>query len=131
MLVCGGRLCAVLVCNGRLCVVLVCDGRLCAVLVCGGRLCAVLVCGGRLCAVLVCVLHIVQVEALLVKYEWIASDKQYFGKPNTAYDFEVYNPQDHSRLAKLQEQKVCITCGRTFLHQHFMYVHIRMYTYTG
>ena len=46
-----------------------------------------------------------QVAALQVKYEWIASDKQYFGKPNTAYDFEVYNPQDHSRLAKLQEQK--------------------------
>ena len=56
-----------------------------------------------------------QVEALLAKYEWIATDKQYFGKPNTAYDFEANDPKEAGRrLAKLQEQKVtgkhCLQC---------------------
>ena len=51
--------------------------------------------------------HILQVEALLSKYEWIATDRQYFGKANTAYDFGSNNPETVSkRLAKLEEQKV-------------------------
>ena len=47
---------------------------------------------------------------MLAKYEWIATDRQYFGQPNTAYDFESANIKEVSRrLAKLQEQKVKIT----------------------
>ena len=49
----------------------------------------------------------VKVEALLSKYEWIATDRQYFGQPNTAYDFGANDPKEVARrLTKLQEQKV-------------------------
>lgn len=49
----------------------------------------------------------VQVEALLAKYEWIATDRRYFGQPNTAYDFGANDPKEVARrLTKLQEQKV-------------------------
>ena len=44
---------------------------------------------------------------MLAKYEWIATDKQFFGQPNTAYDFNASSSKEVSRrLAKLQEQKV-------------------------
>ena len=57
-----------------------------------------------------------KVDALLAKYEWIATDKQYFGKPNTAYDFEANDPKEAGRrLAKLQEQKV-LTMGQCHYH---------------
>ena len=48
-----------------------------------------------------------QVEAMLAKYEWITGDRQYFGQPNTAYDFQANDPKEVGRrLTKLQEQKV-------------------------
>ena len=48
-----------------------------------------------------------QVEDLLAKHDWIATEKQYFGKVNTAYDFGAYNLKEASRkLARLQEEKV-------------------------
>lgn len=51
-----------------------------------------------------------KVEALLSKYEWIATDRQYFGQPNTAYDFGANDPKEVARrLTKLQEQKVRVT----------------------
>ena len=44
---------------------------------------------------------------MLAKYEWISTDKQFFGQPNTAYDFEAADMKEVSRrLAKMQEQKV-------------------------
>ena len=44
---------------------------------------------------------------MLAKYEWIAADRQYFGKANTAYDFGANDPGDVSRrLSNLEEQKV-------------------------
>ncbi|KAJ8040749.1 Structural maintenance of chromosomes protein 2 [Holothuria leucospilota] len=47
-----------------------------------------------------------KVESLQAKYEWIASEKQYFGQPNTAYDFDSQDPKEVSRkLQKLQETK--------------------------
>ena len=44
---------------------------------------------------------------MLTKYEWISSDRQFFGQPNTAYDFEASDMKEVSRrLGKMQEQKV-------------------------
>ena len=44
------------------------------------------------------------------KYEWIATDRQYFGQPNTAYDFGANDPKEVARrLTKLQEQKVRVS----------------------
>ena len=64
-----------------------------------------------------------QVEALLAKYEWIASDKQYFGKPNTAYDFEANDPREAGRrLAKLQEQKVLVQDYGTYSALDILYL---------
>ena len=55
-------------------------------------------------------------EALLAQYEWIATDRQYFGQPNTAYDFETNNPKEASRrVEKLQEQKVSTISLSLFL----------------
>lgn len=43
---------------------------------------------------------------MLKEYEWIASEKQLFGQPNTAYDFKTNNPKEAGqRLQKLQEKK--------------------------
>ena len=51
-----------------------------------------------------------QVESLLTHYEWIATDRQYFGQPNTAYDFEANDPKEATRRTeKLQQQKVSCT----------------------
>lgn len=59
------------------------------------------------CASLCSPLATAQVEAMLSKYEWIAADRQYFGKANTAYDFGANDPGDVSRrLSNLEEQKV-------------------------
>ncbi|XP_067679791.1 structural maintenance of chromosomes protein 2-like [Haliotis asinina] len=47
-----------------------------------------------------------QVEAMIMKYDWIADEKKYFGQPNTAYDFETNNPKEaERRIQKLQETK--------------------------
>lgn len=43
---------------------------------------------------------------MLKEHKWIASDKPFFGQPNSAYDFKSSNPKDASqKLQKLQEQK--------------------------
>ena len=40
------------------------------------------------------------------QYEWIASERQFFGQPNTAYDFGSSDPRENGRrLQKLQETK--------------------------
>ena len=45
---------------------------------------------------------------LLSKYDWIATDKEYFGQPNTAYDFGSIDPREaRNKTEKLQDQKVC------------------------
>nr|XP_054764171.1 structural maintenance of chromosomes protein 2-like [Lytechinus pictus] len=47
-----------------------------------------------------------RVENLMAKYEWIASERQFFGQPNTAYDFSSSDPKENGRrLQKLQETK--------------------------
>eukprot|EP00057_Strongylocentrotus_purpuratus_P020122 XP_011674596.1 PREDICTED: structural maintenance of chromosomes protein 2 [Strongylocentrotus purpuratus] len=47
-----------------------------------------------------------RVENLMTKYEWIASERQFFGQPNTAYDFSSSDPRENGRrLQKLQETK--------------------------
>lgn len=47
-----------------------------------------------------------KVENLLAKYEWIVTEKQYFGQANTAYDFTNSDPKDVARrLSKLQDTK--------------------------
>lgn len=48
-----------------------------------------------------------QVDSLLAKYDWIATDKQFFGEPNTAYDFEKTDPKEsEKKIGTLQQQKV-------------------------
>ena len=43
----------------------------------------------------------------MAKYDWITTDKQYFGQPNTAYDFKTTDPREaEKKINKLQEQKV-------------------------
>ena len=43
---------------------------------------------------------------MLEKYEWISSERQFFGQPNTAYDFAGNDMKEVSRrLSKLQETK--------------------------
>lgn len=43
---------------------------------------------------------------MLDKYDWIGSEKQYFGQANTAYDFEANDPKEAAkRLNKLNETK--------------------------
>ena len=46
-----------------------------------------------------------QVEHMLGKYEWIASEKQFFGQPNTAYDFSANDMDIGRKLTKLEETK--------------------------
>ena len=55
---------------------------------------------------------------MMAKYDWIATDRCYFGQPNTAYDFVASgDPREVSRkVARLQEQKVyCITGNQNVL----------------
>ncbi|NWR91082.1 SMC2 protein, partial [Furnarius figulus] len=45
-----------------------------------------------------------KVTIMLKEHKWIASERQLFGKPNTAYDFKSNNPKEAiKRLQKLQE----------------------------
>ncbi|GAB1610309.1 structural maintenance of chromosomes protein 2-like [Argonauta hians] len=47
-----------------------------------------------------------QVENWLKKYEWIANERKFFGKPKTAYDFTANDPiAAEKRIQKLQETK--------------------------
>ncbi|NXI91178.1 SMC2 protein, partial [Psophia crepitans] len=47
-----------------------------------------------------------KVNKMLEEYEWIASEKQLFGQPNTAYDFKTNNPAEAAeKLQALQEKK--------------------------
>ena len=40
------------------------------------------------------------------KYEWIESEKQYFGQADTAYDFQSNDPKESAKkLTRLQEAK--------------------------
>lgn len=43
---------------------------------------------------------------MIADNDWIATEKQFFGQPNTAYDFKANNPKEASkRLIKLEETK--------------------------
>lgn len=43
---------------------------------------------------------------MIAEYQWIDSERQFFGQPNTAYDFAANNMNEVSRrLTKLQETK--------------------------
>jgi structural maintenance of chromosome 2 len=44
---------------------------------------------------------------MIAEYEWIDSERQFFGQPNTAYDFAAAKDMTEvaRRLAKLQETK--------------------------
>lgn len=43
---------------------------------------------------------------MLQKYDWIASERNFFGQPNSAFDFAANDMKDVSRrLSKLQETK--------------------------
>ncbi|NXF80379.1 SMC2 protein, partial [Sclerurus mexicanus] len=45
-----------------------------------------------------------KVTKMLKEHEWIASERQFFGQPNTAYDFKSNNPKEAiKKLQKLQE----------------------------
>ncbi|XP_065185116.1 structural maintenance of chromosomes protein 2-like [Sycon ciliatum] len=46
------------------------------------------------------------VQVLKEKHEWIALEREFFGQPNTAFDFEANDPVEAGRrLSKLQEKK--------------------------
>jgi structural maintenance of chromosome 2 len=48
----------------------------------------------------------IRVAALLKKHEWIASEKKFFGKPNTDYDFKAVSPKTATaRLAALKGEQ--------------------------
>lgn len=43
---------------------------------------------------------------MLSKYDWISSERQFFGQPNTFYDFAANDMRDVGKhLTKLQETK--------------------------
>lgn len=43
---------------------------------------------------------------MIQKYDWIETDRAFFGKPNGLYDFEQHNPKEVSaKLPKLQDMK--------------------------
>lgn len=45
-----------------------------------------------------------QVSRMLEEHEWIHSERQFFGQPNTSYDFKTNNPREAGqRLKKLEE----------------------------
>lgn len=47
-----------------------------------------------------------KVEQMLQKYDWIVNEKNFFGQPNSAFDFAASDMKDVSRrLSKLQETK--------------------------
>lgn len=42
-------------------------------------------------------------DNLIQKHDWIAEERQYFGQPNSAYDFTQNDPKETSRqISKLQ-----------------------------
>ncbi|XP_040571825.2 LOW QUALITY PROTEIN: structural maintenance of chromosomes protein 2-like [Lepeophtheirus salmonis] len=46
------------------------------------------------------------VKLMVEQYEWINDDRQFFGKPNTAYDFSTTDPKEAGRkINKLEETK--------------------------
>jgi structural maintenance of chromosome 2 len=46
------------------------------------------------------------VTLLLEKYDWIAEERQFFGQPNSPYDFTVNDPKEaERRIQKLTESK--------------------------
>lgn len=41
---------------------------------------------------------------MLEEHDWIQSERQFFGQPNTSYDFKTNNPREAGqRLKKLEE----------------------------
>jgi len=47
-----------------------------------------------------------RVELMLKKYDWISTEKQFFGKPQTDYDFKKKSPkQVETRLNKIKEKQ--------------------------
>ncbi|KAF6026642.1 SMC2 [Bugula neritina] len=47
-----------------------------------------------------------EVENLLIKYDWIAEEKQFFGQQNSAYDFSQNDPKETARqISRLQEKR--------------------------
>lgn len=47
-----------------------------------------------------------RVELMMKKYDWIATEKQFFGRPQTDYDFQKTSPkQVDSRLASIKEEQ--------------------------
>lgn len=45
-----------------------------------------------------------QVSRMLEEHDWIHSERQFFGQPNTSYDFKTNNPREAGqRLKKLEE----------------------------
>ncbi|CAG5941191.1 unnamed protein product [Menidia menidia] len=45
-----------------------------------------------------------KVTRMLEEHDWIQSERQYFGQPNTSYDFKINNPREAGqRLKKLEE----------------------------
>lgn len=43
---------------------------------------------------------------MLSEHEWIAEDRNFFGKPNTAYDFRANDPVEAGKkISKLEETK--------------------------
>jgi structural maintenance of chromosome 2 len=46
------------------------------------------------------------VKQLTEKHSWIETERKFFGKANTAYDFKAHDPKDaESRLGQLEQQK--------------------------
>lgn len=47
---------------------------------------------------------VLQVSRMLEEHDWIQSERQFFGQPNTSYDFKTNNPREAGqRLKKLEE----------------------------
>ncbi|XP_043213989.1 structural maintenance of chromosomes protein 2-like [Amphibalanus amphitrite] len=47
-----------------------------------------------------------RVKRMLSEHEWIAADQQFFGQPNTSYDFKATDPVEASkRIGKLEEAR--------------------------
>lgn len=47
-----------------------------------------------------------QLETFIKTYDWIETDRQFFGQPDGMYDFKENNPQvAQKRVAKLNEIK--------------------------
>lgn len=48
--------------------------------------------------------YFIQVSRMLEEHDWIHSERQFFGQPNTSYDFKTNNPREAGqRLKKLEE----------------------------